>query len=126
MTTAFPALCPTRRSYTPGEYATKRFTSISGAGTTRLYGSRAFDAALDLEFSLSDADAELVLQCWHASRGAAGELTLPDKVFEGASKGLQNQIPRYLTWRWAETPQVESVLPDRSRVRVRLVATLDT
>ena len=52
MATAFPALCPTRRDFTPGDYPVKRFTAINGAGTTRIYGDSAFDAQLRLEFWL--------------------------------------------------------------------------
>lgn len=120
----FPAVSPTRRSYTPGEYSTKRFDSISGAGTTRLYGSKAFNARLNLEFLLDDTNTAAVLQSWHDSRGGAQILTLPSTLFEGMT-GPQNQIPSYLNWRWSETPNVESLAPGRSRIRVTLVATLD-
>ena len=122
--TNFPAVSPTRRSFTPGEYPTKRFDSISGAGTTRLYGSKAFNATLDLEFLLDDAGTAAVLQSWHDSMGGAKVLTLPATLFEGMN-GPENQIPSYLNWRWSGMPNVESVLPGRSRIRVLLVATLD-
>ena len=122
--TNFPALAPTRRSFTPGEYPTKRFNSISGAGTTRIYGSKAFDATLDLEFLLNDTDTQLILQSWHDSLGGSKTLTLPDSVFEGMH-GPESQIPSYLKWRWSKTPQVESLQPNRSRISVRLIGTLD-
>ena len=47
---------PTKRTFSPGSYATKRFSSISGAGTTRLYGSKGFDATLRMTFLLNDDD----------------------------------------------------------------------
>lgn len=121
----FPAVSPTRRSFTPGEYPTKRFDSISGAGTTRLYGSKASNAILDLEFLLDDTNTEAVLQSWHDSLGGAKVLTLPATLFEGMN-GPEGQIPNYLNWRWSETPSVESLVPGRSRIRVTLVATLDS
>ncbi len=121
----FPAVSPTRRSFTPGEYPTKRFDSISGAGTTRLYGSKASNATLDLEFLLDDTNTEAVLQSWHDSLGGAKVLTLPATLFEGMN-GPEGQIPNYLNWRWSETPSVESLVPGRSRIRVTLVATLDS
>jgi hypothetical protein len=122
---SFPAVSPTRRSFTPGEYPTKRFDSISGAGTTRLYGSKASNATLDLEFLLDDTNTEALLQSWHDSLGGAKVLTLPATLFEGMN-GPEGQIPNYLNWRWSETPSVESLVPGRSRIRVTLVATLDS
>ncbi len=121
----FPALCPTRRSYTPGQYATKRFSAINGASNVRLYGNKAFDATLNLSFFLNDLEATSVLEAWHQSQGGFKELRLPASVFSGVSTTLQSQVPRYLQWRWAEMPSVESVLPNRSRVQVKLIATLD-
>ena len=121
----FPTLSPTRRRFTPGEYPIKRFDSISGAGVTRLYGSKAFNATLNLEFLLDDVGTEAVLQSWHDSMGGAKVLTLPTELFEGMN-GPEGQIPNYLNWRWAQVPSVQSVLPGRSRIQASLVATLDS
>jgi len=126
MTATFPAVCPTRRTYTPGNYPTKKVTSINGATTTRLYGSKAYDATMSLSFLLNDTDMASLLDSWHDSRGGFYTLDLPDSVFAGVSSVLQAQIPEYLQWRWAEMPSVESVMPDRSRVQVQLIATLDS
>ncbi len=126
MSIDFPAICPTRRTYTPGEYATKRFSAINGAGTTRLYGSKAFDASLNMSFLLDDNDMSSLLDSWHESKGGFDTLNLPSSVFSGLSDTLQSQIPSYLQWRWAEMPSVESVMPNRSRVQVQLIATLDS
>lgn len=125
MTVSFPAICPVQRSYTPGSYATKQFSSINGASVTRLYGSKAFNAELSLTFVLGDAALEELLQSYHSSYGGAQTLTLPSRVFDGLTSGVKDQIPPYLNWRWAEEPSIESLLPGRSRVQVRLTATLD-
>ena len=121
----FPAVSPTRRRFTPGEYPIKRFDSISGAGVTRLYGSKAFNATLDLEFLLDDTGTAAVLQSWHDSMGGAKVLTLPTELFEGMN-GPEGQIPNYLNWRWAQVPSVQSIVPGRSRIQASLVATLDS
>ena len=121
----FPTLSPTRRRFTPGEYPIKRFDSISGAGVTRLYGSKAFNATLDLEFLLDDTGTAAVLQSWHDSMGGAKVLTLPTELFEGMN-GPEGQIPNYLNWRWAQVPSVQSIVPGRSRIQASLVATLDS
>lgn len=125
MTVDFPSIAPTARNYTAGDFPTKRFTSISGAGTTRLYGSKAYDVSLNLEFVLDDADLTSVLACYEESKGSAYALSLPSAIFDGMSSALQATIPDHVTWRWAGTPQVESLFTDRSRVRVNLVGTLD-
>ena len=128
MTTSFAALStcgPTKRSFTPGVYPTKRFTAISGAGSTRLYGSKAADARLQLSFLLDDDDTCSILKCWDDAKGDYDTLELPDEFFAGAGSSLDCGIPAYLNWRWADPPSVESVLPGRSRVQINLIATLD-
>lgn len=121
----FPALCPTRRTFTPGEYPTRRFTAINGAGRTRLFGSRAFDATLELEYVLNDEDLAALLSCYHEARGSFDELVLDSAVLGGIGDSVRAEIPDYLTWRWESMPTVNSLLPGRSRVRVKLIATLD-
>ena len=128
MATSFPSLdtCgPTRRSFQPGRFPTKRFDSISGAGTTRLYGSKAFDATLQLSFLLNDSDTCAFLTCWNNAYGDYDTVKLPEEFFAGSSAVLDCGVPDYLNWRWAEAPSVESILPGRSRVEVNFVATLD-
>lgn len=128
MTTSFGELntCgPTQRTFVPGQYATKRFTSISGAGTTRLYGSKAYDAQLRITLILNDSDTCTVLKCWDDAYGTYDTIELPDEFLVGSSPVLDCGVPDYLNWRWTEAPSVESILPGRSRVQINLVATLD-
>ena len=128
MTTSFGQLdtCgPTKRTFVPGQYATKRFASISGAGTTRLYGSKAFDAQLRITLLLNDEDTCTVLKCWDDAYGTYDTIELPEEFLAGSSPILDCGVPEYLNWRWAEAPSVESILPGRSRVQINLVATLD-
>ena len=125
MTTNFPALCPTARSFTPGQFAVKRFTSISGAGETRLYGSKPFDSSLQLTFLLNDADLQLLMNCWNQAYGSFDILSLPDSLFNGLSNGVRAEIASSLNWRWAKRPEIQSVVPGRNRATVNLVANLD-
>ena len=125
MSTAFPSLCPTARSFTPGQYPTRRFTAINGAGVTRVYGNRGFDASLTLQFLVHDDELASLLGCWNDAFGTFDELTIPFNAFQGMSIGVQEEIPDYLTWRWASAPQIESVLNGVSRVQVNLVGNLD-
>jgi|TARA_B100000073_G_scaffold303725_1_gene271940 hypothetical protein len=123
--TNFPAIAPTRRSYTAPKFPTKRFDSISGAGVTRLYGSKSFGAQLQLEFNQNDEGTRQFLDCYEAARGNFGTLNLPAQIFDGMTAELQASIPNQLSWRFAGTPQVESLFPNRSRIRVTLAGTLD-
>jgi hypothetical protein len=125
MTTNFPAIAPTRRSYVAPQFPTKRFTSISGAGVTRLYGSKSFGAQLNLEFVLADAETATILNCYQQARGDSDDLLLPNALFDGMATALRNQIPDHLTWRWADTPTVQSLFDNRSRLQVSLIGTLD-
>ena len=117
---------PTKRTFVPGQFATKRFSSISGAGTTRLYGSKAFDAQLRITLLLNDDDTCAVLKCWNDAYGTYDTIELPEEFLAGSSPVLDCGVPDYLNWRWAEAPSVESILPGRSRVQINLVATLDS
>jgi len=125
MTADFPALCPSKRSLQAGQYPTKRFDSISGASVTRLYGSKAFNAELQLTYQLSDDDTAALLKSYHDSYGGADTLNLPEAVYGGMSENLQAQVRDYYSWRWNAPPLVESLFPGRSRILVTLIGTLD-
>ena len=116
---------PTRRSFRPGKFPTKRTTSISGAGTTRIYGSKATEAQLQMTFMVNDGDLNTILKCWDDALGEYYILELPAVFFEGAGSLLDAGVPEYLNWRWADAPSVESLFPGRSRVQVNFTATLD-
>lgn len=125
MPTPFPELCPTQRDFTPGEYPTRRFTAINGAGRTRIYGNAAFDATLNLTFVVKDPELAMLLDCWHAAQGSFDELLLPAEIYAGFSADVEAQFQDYLVWRWASVPQVSSLAPGRSSVQVSLIGTLD-
>lgn len=122
MATAFPEISPTSRRYNPGQFPTKRFSAINGAGFTRLFGSKAFDAELDCEFILNDTQLMELVNCYTTAKGANDTLVLPTAMFSGMDSSV---FPNYLSWRWAETPSIETVQNGLSRVSVRLIATLE-
>lgn len=125
MTVPFPSLCPLKRDYAPGEYATRRFNSVSGAGVTRLYGSKPFDASLSLEFNVDDNDLQDVLTCYEKALGQYGIVLLPDELFVGMDLAIREDIQGSLNWRWAERPTVSSLRPNYSKVKTQFIATLD-
>ena len=121
----FPDICPVSRKFTAAQFATKRFQSISGAGVTRLYGSKAFDAKLRLEFVVNDEVLIKIMDNWYASYGAYSALTLPESVIAGSTELLDAVTPDYLEWHWEQEPTVATVQPGLSRINVNLVARLE-
>jgi hypothetical protein len=58
----FPAVKPSSRSFSPGEYPSTTFESLDGTKTHLRYGNKRVNATLTLTFSnISDADAGLIL-----------------------------------------------------------------
>ena len=121
----FPDICPVSRQFTAGQFPTRRFNSISGAGTTRLYGSKAFDSRLDLEFLVDNTTAGRIFDLWYESFGTLEQIFLPPAVFltDEVLEGKLN--PEYLEWRWEREPSIQSVQPNLSRVTVNLVGRLE-
>lgn len=119
--TNFPALSPTSRSIKQGQYAVKRFSNISGTGTTRIYGSQPYGSTLEMEFSnILDSYALLIADCYENARGNYGQLLLPPSIWSGMDEDLRDRLQRDYIWRFSEPPSVISVRPGRSSVTVRL------
>jgi len=121
----FPDICPVSRQFTAGQFPTRRFNSISGAGTTRLYGSKAFDSRLELEFIVDNETAGIIFDTWYEGFGTLERLFLPPSVLTG-DETLQGKLnPEYLEWRWEREPSIQSVQPNLSRVTVNLIGRLE-
>ena len=121
MTTIFPSLKPTSRQVRLGQYPVKRFTNITGTGTTRIYGSQPFGSEMDLSFdNIKDVAALLIAECYDAARGSTEGLTLPSTIWSGMELNLSIKLERDYIWRFAEAPQVVSGVPGISSVIVKL------
>ena len=121
----FPSICPVSRRFKAAQFPTKRFTSISGAGTTRLYGSKGFDATLDVQFLVDDEHLIAITDNWDASYGTYLPIDLPDAVVASNGELLDAIVPDYLEWHWEKEPIITSVQPNLSRVQVNLIAHLE-
>ena len=120
--TSLPALHPKSRNYTPGVFATKRYESLSGAGSTRLYGSKPFDSKLSLEFECGDEEVQMFFNSWYSRYGDYKHLNLPEAYFAGMPKGI---FACGLEWHWDSEPKITSVQPHWSRVKVEFVGRLE-
>jgi hypothetical protein len=120
----FPALAPTSRDFSPGDWPTKRFNSQSGAEVRILYGNQRTNAKISLSYdNITDANAQLFLEDYDAQLGTLRTFTLPSAAFSGWA-GTDNKLdaPPGTKWRYEAEPSVKAVRPGRSSVTVRLVA----
>ena len=128
---AFPALVPSGRRYSPGQYPQAEFVALNGATTTLRYGNRRFDAELDLTFqNITDAEAASLLKLYEDTMVADDWVTFTSAdVAGGASTELADYIREVggsnLRWRFNEPPSVDSVKPGLSTVSVRFIGRLD-
>ena len=114
----FPAICPVSRRFKAAQFPTKRFTSISGAGTTRLYGSKDLTQhSMSVSWLMTTPCADhrqLGRKLWHLPAGYSPRCS-------GCQQWrlLDAIVPDYLEWHWAEAPTVESLNPGLHRVTVK-------
>lgn len=131
MAVAFPNLQPTGRSYTPGNWPQTEFRAQNGAVTVVRFGSRRTDSELRLEFNnISDDEAALVLANYEAVMAAWDNVTFTaTNGSAGASAALRLYLEESggsgLCWRYADAPEVSSVMPGVSTVRCRFLGYLD-
>jgi hypothetical protein len=127
---AFPDIRPTGRSYSPGRYPQAEFEALNGASTILRYGNRRTRPELSLDFqNITDDNAARILANFDQQMAGGDWVTFSTaNGLAGASPSLaayMGETISGLRWRYAEPPQVESVLPGRSTVRVRLTGYLD-
>jgi len=131
MAVTFPTIEPTSRNFVAPRWPTTGLLSQSGVTTRRLWGSRPSQAQLSLNFdNISDDNAALSLGAYNSAKGSTTDLTLPSIIYNGASTNLASWLSTAATgagMKWffsEEPPTVESVAPNRSSVRVTLIAEL--
>jgi hypothetical protein len=119
----FPALVPTSREFSPGDWPVKRFNSQSGSEIRILYGNQRSNAKLSLSYdNISDSNAQLFLTDYDAQYGTLRTFDLPAAVLTGTSVAMQ--APAGSKWRYEAEPQLRSVRPGRSSVTVNLVTVI--
>jgi len=119
----FPALRPTSRDFSPGDYPVKTYNAQSGAEVRILYGDTRSSMTLALGYdNISDSQAEQFLTHYDETKGTYGTFAIDSATKAGWAGGAEaidsGNINR---WRYAETPQITAVKPGLSSVRVGLV-----
>ena len=86
----FPAIPPTSRNVSFGEYAVKTYRSLSGQSVRRSYSNRPYEVTLDLSFeNLPDEEAFKIFQHYHEAEGTLLPFELTVKTF----RGVRNESP---------------------------------
>ena len=120
----FPELKPTSRDFKPGAYAIKTFNAQSGAEVRILYGDTRTKMELSLGYdNISDTEAEQFLTHYDETKGTFSTFGIPHiaKFGWGGTAAAIGAFASGNTYRYADAPQVTSVRPGRSSVRVSLV-----
>lgn len=121
----FPSYAPSSRSFSPGAYPQKSYKSLSGFVTKRTFGDKPFGAKLDLEFSnISDDKAAVILDHYRYQTARNARFRLSAKVLSGLSANLKQLADGSvddLRWEYESPPQIQSVRPGFSSVRVSLM-----
>ena len=102
--------------------------SQSGVVGRRLWGSKPGDGQLSLGFSnIRDDLAAQIVDAYNSAKGSTIEVNLPAAIFNGATGELDiylrdTLIKQGLRWYFKDDdpPEVESVVPGISSVRVNL------
>lgn len=123
---AYPNLVPTSRSFSPGDFANKKFSAQDGAEFRILYGDKRVGMTLQLTYAnITDQEAELFLDHYHEMKGTYTTFIFTDSNTKGGWGGNVDAIGVSSwgsQWRYDSPPQVQSVYPGVSTVTVNLKA----
>jgi hypothetical protein len=106
--TTFPALIPSSRTFTPGEYPATVIDAYSGA-QNRVRGSNVFVAS-QLRLSFLRLSESEMLQIWNHYAGQQGQyesFDLPDEVVSDSS--LADYVPSEYRWIYAGEGSVDDL-----------------
>jgi hypothetical protein len=106
--TTFPALVPSSRTFTPGEYPATAFAGYTGA-QNRVRHSNVFLAA-QLRLSFLGLTQAQMLQIWNHYNGRRGEFrsfALPAEVVSNGT--ITDYLPGDYIWRYAGPGSVEDL-----------------
>jgi len=117
---SFPAINPTTRTWTPGEFGQSSFNAASGAEVRLLYGAVATGHGLSLTFTNVNETNALAFNTHYGTvKGSFNTFALPTQAFAGMTTAFPIGTNK---WRYAERPSVEAVKPGIYNISVSLIA----
>ena len=117
----FPAIAPSSRTFTPGEYPHAAFTALSGEQSRVRHSDAVVGGSVDLTFTrLTEEERSLIEQHYLGQQGEFLAFSLPPETFSGFDP--YDFLEGAGQWRYAEPPEIEDFCGPHHDVRVRLVA----
>lgn len=121
----FPSITPSSRNFKPGVYPQKSYRTLSGANYRRTFGTMPYGASLDLEFeNITDANAEAIVVHYRNQTSTNKRFRLSSNATSGMGGSLgyyADGLADNLRWEYAGPPEIRSVRPGRSTLRVSLL-----
>jgi len=106
--TTFPALIPSSRVFTPGEYPATAFSAFSGVQNRVRHSNVLIAAQLQLSFiGLPEADMLAIWQHYANRQGAFKSFALPAEIVSNGS--ITDYVPDVYLWRYAGPGVVEDL-----------------
>lgn len=106
--TSFPAIVPSSRAFTPGEYPVTSFGAYTGKQNRVRHSNVFIDAQLRLSFiGLSEADMLTIWSHYANKQGTFNLFGLPSQIVEGSS--ITNYVPSNYLWRYVADGSVEDL-----------------
>lgn len=121
---AFPTLAPTARVYEAGDWPIKTYSAMSGAEIRIRYGNKRLNARLSLNYdNITDVQAEQFLIHYYETTGTFTTFTVPAAASTGWTGTATALSPGSsgTAYRYASAPQITSVRPGISSVKVELI-----
>lgn len=107
--TTFPALVPSSRTFTPGEYPHTPFAGWSGRQARVRHSNVMLASTLSVSFiGLPAADAQDIVEHFNDVLGTFTPFDLPTELWSGVADATDYTLTGYL-WRYAEPPSIEDL-----------------
>jgi hypothetical protein len=117
----FPALVPSMRTFTPGEYGHTPWRTMGGRQSQSRHSNAITNQRVRFTFlGLSQAQRDLIKAHWINRRGRALLFSLPSQVWSGTTDPTVFTPPGY-AWRYASRPTILDVPCGLHDVTVELV-----
>jgi len=120
----FPSYIPARRNFTPGIFPQKTFRTLGGTIARRTFGSVAYGAKLELQFTnITDDKVQAIIAHYQYQTQRNQRFQLPDTVVAGMNASLATSVKAVSTLRWEyeSPPAIESIFPGISVVSLTLI-----
>lgn len=106
--TTFPALIPSSRVFTPGEYPATAFSAFSGVQNRVRHSNVLIAAQLQLSFiGLPEADMLAIWQHYANRQGAFKSFALPAEIVSNGT--ITDYVPSVYLWRYTGPGVVEDL-----------------